>query len=246
MAEMTAAVAPDHALNARRLMRACRSATIATAMSGDAGRPYAALVTAAFAADASPILLLSQLSEHTRNLAADPRAALLFEAASRRRNPQTGPRVTVIGTIARSSDAADRRRFLARHPEAGMYADFGDFGFYRMTIERAHYVGGFARAHWIPGERFALTGEGPASVAVAEEDVLQHMNADHGETVQLYARVLLKRRGSGWRLTGVDPDGIDLASKDATGRIDFERVAGSSGDLRSALVTLAATARQSL
>ena len=213
-------------------------------MNGDGGRPYAALVTTAFAADASPILLLSQLSEHARNLAADPRVALLFEAASRRRNPQTGPRVTVIGRIARSPDGADRRRFLARHPDAALYADFADFGFYRMAIERAHYVGGFARAYWIRGEDFTLPGSGPAAIAVAEEGVLEHMNADHGEAVALYARAVLGRRGSGWRLTGVDPDGIDLASKDATGRIDFGQVVQDVDALRAALVSLAADARR--
>ncbi len=213
-------------------------------MHGDGGRPYAALVTTAFAADASPILLLSQLSEHARNLAVDPRVALLFETASRRRNPQTGPRVTVVGRIARSPDEADRRRFLARHPDAALYADFADFGFYRMTVERAHFVGGFARAHWIRGEDFVLSGSGPAAIVAAEEGVLDHMNADHGEAVALYARVVLGRRGSGWRLSGVDPDGIDLASKDATGRIDFGQVAQGVDDLRAALVSLAADARQ--
>jgi putative heme iron utilization protein len=229
---------------ARRLMRACRSATIATAMDRDGGRPYAALVTTACAADGSPILLLSQLSEHTRNLKADPRAALLFEAAARRRNPQTGPRVSVIGRISPSSDPADERRFLARHPEAAQYSGFADFSFHRMTVERAHYVGGFARAHWIEAPDFVLPGQSPAAVSEAEEGVLSHMNGDHAEAVGLYASRLLGRKGGGWRLGGIDPDGIDLVSPGGFARLDFDGIAEGPDDLRNLLIGLAAKARQ--
>jgi putative heme iron utilization protein len=240
MLPLVAGPAPE----ARRLMRACRSATIATSMDGEGGRAYAALVTTAVACDGSPLLLLSQLSEHTRNLKADPRAALLFEAASRRRNPQTGPRVTVIGRIEKSDNPADGRRFLAHHPDAQMYAGFADFGFYRMTVEKAHYVGGFARAIWITGADFQIGGEGPGEVESAEEGVIAHMNGEHAEAVSLYAEKLLHRKGKGWRMTGVDPDGIDLAKAGTFARLDFDGIAENSQDLRQVLIGLAASARK--
>ncbi|MEK7246610.1 MAG: pyridoxamine 5'-phosphate oxidase family protein, partial [Pseudomonadota bacterium] len=132
----------------RRLLRRGRSGMLATVLGGvtplgvpshdaaRAGHPYASLVTLAWDVDASPIFLFSTLSDHTRNLASDSRAALLIEEASRRANPQTGPRVTLIGRIAPCARGEDessaRRRFLARHPEAARYAGFGDFRFFRM------------------------------------------------------------------------------------------------------------------
>jgi putative heme iron utilization protein len=96
---------------ARGLMRRARSASLGTALRGRDGWPYVSLVTVACDCDGSPLLLLSDLSDHTRNITADNRGSLLFEAASGRANPQTGPRVTVLGRIAKSDDAL----FLERH-----------------------------------------------------------------------------------------------------------------------------------
>ena len=212
------------------------------------GHPYASLVTVAWDIDASPIFLFSALSDHTRNLARDSRAALLIEEASRRANPQTGPRVTLIGRIAHVAGGADesraRRRFLARHPEAARYAGFGDFRFFRMMVASAHYVGGFARAMWIEQPRFAHPPEAVAAIAACEEGVLAHMNADHADAVDLYARRLLARRGKGWTLAGLDPDGVDLKRGAQSARLDFAEPAANAGEVRAALVAFAEQARR--
>jgi heme iron utilization protein len=241
---------PKIELTVRRLLRRGRSGALATAMADEDTRvsyPYASLVTVAWDIDASPIFLFSALSDHTRNLAGDPRAALLIEEASRRANPQTGPRVTLIGRIGPCAPGADessaKRRFLARHPEAARYAGFGDFRFFRMTVERAHYVGGFARAVWIEKSRFAHPLEVVAAIAEAEESVLAHMNADHADAVGLYARRLLKRQGKGWRLAGLDPDGSDRTRGAQFARLDFPEPAATAGEARARLVALADRAR---
>lgn len=241
-------------LTVRRLVRRARCGTLATALAEadrdtnvGAEHPYASLVTVGWGIDASPIFLFSALSDHTRNLARDPRAALLIEAASRRANPQTGPRVTLMGRIAPCAEGEDernaRRRFLARHPGAERYAGFGDFRFFRMTVERAHYVGGFARAVWVEGSRIAPTAPSVAAIAACEESVLAHMNADHGEAVDLYARRLLGRREKDWTLAGLDPDGIDLRRGSRFARLDFSEPVGAAGEVREALVALATEAR---
>lgn len=227
----------------RGLVRRARSGTLATAERGGSGWPYASLVTVACDVDASPILLLSQLSDHTRNLAEDPRASLLIEAASRRANPQTGPRATLMGRIEPSADERHRRRFLARHPSASLYAGFADFGVYRMTVERAHSVGGFARAVWMDGAKARADADAAATLAAAEPGVLEHMNADHAEAIGLYARRLLGRRGDGWSMVAVDPDGCDLRRGAALARLDFPEPVGDVGALREALVSLAHRAR---
>lgn len=219
------------------------SAGAGDAGGGDGGRPYGSLVTIACDVDGAPILLLSRLSAHTRHLQADPRAALLVEDASRRHNPQTGPRVSLIGRIDPSGEARHRRRFLARHPSAAAYADFADFAFHRMTVERAHYVGGFARAHWIAADAFLSDPAAAAALAKAEASVLAHMNADHAVAVTLYATRLLGRRGRGWRLIGVDPDGADLAASGTPARLTFPHVVSDASTLRETLVALARSAR---
>jgi heme iron utilization protein len=233
---------------ARALVRRAFTAALATVGSAAEpsveGWPANALVTVAAACDGSPILLLSTLAHHTRNILADPRASLLIEDTACFANPQAGPRVTVMGRIVRDDDPLLRRRFLARHPKAKAYAGFGDFAVYRMEVARLHYVGGFARARWIEREEALLTN--CAEIADAEADILAHMNADHAETVLLYAQHVLKVRASRATLVAVDPDGFDLKIGRNVRRIDFARPCESVDQIRAAFVDLARSARASL
>jgi hypothetical protein len=227
----------------RWLMRRARSATLATALAGNDGWPYASLVTVACDTDASPILLFSDLSDHTRNLAADPRASLLFEQASRRANPQTGPRVSVLGRIARDDEPRLRQRFLARHPGAALYAGFSDFHVYRMSLDRAHLVGGFGRAVWIGADRLQPDAAAARRIAEAEAEILAHMNSDHADAVDLFANRLLRRAGSGWRMIAVDAEGCDLARDSTFARLDFPQPAADAAAMREILIELARRAR---
>lgn len=241
----------DHRSQARRLMRASHSASLATiwsdpqdapaaspAASPGGPPPYASLVTVACDHDGSPILLLSKLADHTRNIVRDPRVALLFEAASGLDNPQTGPRVTVMGRIVPSTEPRHRDRFLARHPGAAFYAGFADFAFYRVEMERFHFVGGFARALWFT-DRLTC----PVSLAEDEAAILAHMNADHAEAVDLYARILLGQDGGGWRMTAIDAEGLDLTREDRTLRLAFDETLRDAAGARALLARLAAEAR---
>jgi len=228
-----------HARNTRLMMRGARSAVLSTALKSGGGWPYGSLVSVAFDSDLSPLMLFSGLSDHTRNLAVDSRASLLIEATSRLKNPQTGPRVSVLGKITKTSDARHRRRFLALHPEAALYAGFGDFSFFRMKIERVHFVGGFARAVWFKTADIVADKKAAAAVARAEPGVVRHMNADHAQAVDHYANALLGRAGSGWRMTGIDPDGFDLRRGGRTARLAFETPLQNRKAIREELVRLA-------
>ena len=137
-----------------RLMKEARQAALATALARDnSGRPYVSLVLVALDGDGRPILLLSDLADHCRNLTVEPRAALLFDGTAGLEDPLTGPRASVLGRITpvdpgeATSDL--KTRYLARHPSAAGYVDFGDFRFYRMAVESAHLVAGFGRIHWL-------------------------------------------------------------------------------------------------
>lgn len=232
---------------ARRLLRAADRAALAVGLAGGdrAPWPYAALVLMAVDHDLAPLLLISTLAEHTRAIAADPRVSLLVDGTREHEQPLTGPRLTVLGRADKTDSPRVRRRYLARHPDAAVYAGFADFAFYRIEVERAHLVGGFGMIHWIDGGDIFLSQALGEPLPEAEADIVQHMNADHADAVELYAGRLLGRAGSGWRMTGIDRDGIDLRLAGATARLDFEAPVRNAAEARQALVSLVERARRS-
>jgi putative heme iron utilization protein len=231
----------DNRAALRRVIRASRKAALATLMA-EGGAPYASLVTVAVDHDLSPILLMSTLADHTRNLEADPRASLLFDGSDGHANPQTGPRVTVVGRAFRNPDPRLAARFLARHPAARLYAGFADFTFWKLAIDSVHFVGGFARAVWFQGTLGLPAGAADA-VTAAEPSVIEHMNADHADAIDRMATHWCGVTGSGWRLTGVDPDGCDLArGEEEFARLPFESVAADANGVRKRLIALSRVA----
>ncbi len=232
---------------ARNVMRRADRATLATVMRGDqpdAGSPYASLVLAALDHDASPILLVSQLADHTRNLDADPRVSLLFDGTAGLDEPLTGPRVSLQGRAAPTAEPRHRARFLARHPGAALYAGFGDFAFYRVEVARAHLVAGFGRIHWLAPRDVLFDVAGAEALAAGEPGILEHMNGEHADAVQLYAVKLLGRDGDGWRMTGIDPEGADLRRGGEVARLPFDHPVGDAEKARAELVRLVKRARQ--
>lgn len=229
----------DHADASRLLIRRARAGVLSTALKSRGGWPYGSLVSVALDCDLSLLMLFSDISDHTRNIADDPRASLLIEETSRLKNPQTGPRVTVLGKIKPTKDPRHARRFLARHPEAALYARFGDFNFYRMRIERVHFVGGFGKAIWLRGTDLFSDAKAAAVLAKAEAGILEHMNRDHADAVDHYANAHLGLRGRGWEMTGVDPDGADLRRGGRFARLEFAKTVKTRMAVREELVRLA-------
>jgi heme oxygenase (biliverdin-IX-beta and delta-forming) len=229
----------DPARIGRGLLRREHRGTLATSMHG---APYASLVLTAADFDASPLLLLSDLAQHSRNIAFDPRVSLLFDGTAGYRDPLTGPRLTVIGQASAVDDPRRLARFTAQHPSSAAYAGFADFRLYRIAIARAHLVAGFGRIYWIDGRDLLFTADA-AALAAAEPDILRHMNEHHSNAIADYARHLLGQSGAGWRMTGIDPEGADLQREDETARIDFAAPVLTPETAQDALVELAKRAR---
>ncbi len=230
----------EPATAARRLVRCCGHAALATSLDG---WPYASLVAVACAPDATPLLLLSDLAQHAKNIAADPRVSLLCAEPGAASDPLAAARLSLLGRAERCDDPALVARFAARHPGSADYAAFADFRLYRVIIERGHLVAGFGRISWIAGDALRFTADA-ASLAAAETDIVAHMNDDHADALALYAERLLGRAGAGWRMTGIDPEGIDLRRAAETARLDFAVPVRSAEAAREALVALVAAARQ--
>jgi heme iron utilization protein len=231
---------------AKSLLRATRAGALAT-IDRNTGHPFASLVNVATDADGAPLILTSRLSTHTANLEQDGRASILL-ATTGKGDPLAHPRLTLLGTfrpIARedADEPRVRRRFLARHPKSQLYAGFADFSFWRLDVVSAHLNGGFARAADLKAADVMTDVCGAEDLLEAEAGAVAHMNDDHAEAVRLYATKLLGAEDGKWRLTGLDPDGLDLALGDATLRLAFpERVTTAQG-LRKVVVDLAAKAR---
>lgn len=234
----------DPVAEAKRLLRSVRAGALAT-LTGS-GDPFSTLVTAATDYDGAPLLLVSQLSAHTRHLAADGRCSLLLG--------ETGPgdplayaRLTITGLATQITDSGDRlrvrARFLARQPKAELYVDFSDFSFWRIGMDQVHLNGGFARAARFPAKRLLTDLDGADTLIAAEAGAVAHMNADHLDALALYARHFAGQPDGHWLATGLDPDGMDLACGDLTARVPFPERITTPGDLRKVLVQLAQAAR---
>ena len=221
----------------RGLMRAAGKVAIGTRLTKDDDSPYVSLALVASAHDGSPLLLLSTLADHTRNLDADPRISLLFDGTTGLVSPLTGARASVQGKAVRSDDPLLLDRFVRRHPDAAIYAGFADFGMFQVEVDKAHLVAGFGRIHWVDAEHILCDVGAAASLASEEAAIVEHMNADHADAVQLYARHA-GEAGDGWLMTGVDPEGTDLLREGARLRVAFAKPVRDAQSARVELVRL--------
>ena len=232
---------------ARRLIRGARYAAIGV-LEPETGFPFASRVLTGTDVDGAPVILVSGLSVHTEALLADPRASLLFGEPGKG-DPLAHPRITVRTRAERVSrgDPAHgrlRARFIARHPKAALYADFPDFAFFRMTPHSASLNGGFGKAFVLEASDLLIASAGIPEVADLEPGAIAHMNSDHPDTADLYARVFGKSKRTGWTVCGVDCAGLDLANGDELLRIEFEAPLRQASELRSKLSALSRFARE--
>ena len=229
---------------ARSLLRRSRQGALATLMAGS-GDPYCSLVNVASHPDGTPLLLISRLAVHTKNLLADTRASLMLDERAEG-DPLEGSRIMLSGR-AEEVTSPDlevvRRRYLNAHPSAGAFVDFKDFSFFRIRPTGTHLVAGFGRILDLKPQQFLTDLSDAGALLEAEQSAIEHMNADHRDATKLYATRLLGAAEADWRCTGCDPDGIDLQAGTTALRLDFpERVTGP-GELRRMLVRLADEAR---
>ena len=233
----------DPAKAVRSLLRRSRQGALATLMTGS-GDPYCSLVNVASDSDGSPVLLISRLALHTKNLLADARVSLMLDERVEG-DPLEGSRIMLSGQAEEvaSDRAIVRQRYLNAHPSSEAFVDFKDFSFFRIRLSGTHLVAGFGRIMDLKPAQFLTEISDAGALLEAEQSAVEHMNADHQDALGLYATRLLGAAAAEWRCSGLDPDGLDLQAGNKTLRLDFpERVTGP-GDLRKMLVRLAEQAR---
>jgi heme oxygenase (biliverdin-IX-beta and delta-forming) len=229
---------------AKSLLRRSRQGALATLMAGS-GDPYCSLVNVASHPDGSPILLISRLALHTKNILGDSRVSLMLDERASG-DPLEGSRIMLAGRAeeAGGDDAAILRgRYLNAHPSAEAFVNFKDFSFFRIRSSGAHLVAGFGRIVDLKPAQFLTDISEAAALLEAEQGAIEHMNADHRATMNLYATKLLGAQPADWCCTGCDPDGIDMQAGPTTLRLDFPRRIVTPTALRQILKELADQAR---
>jgi len=234
----------DPARLARSLLRRRREGALATLMAGS-GDPYCSLVNVASHADGSPILLISRLAVHTKNILSDPRVSLMLDERGKG-DPLEGAQIMLQGRaeeVAAPELEGVRRRYLNAHPSAEAFVDFKDFSLFRIRASGTHLVAGFGRIVDLKPQQFLTEISDAPALLEAEQSAIDHMNADHRDAINLYATRLLGAEPADWRCTGCDPDGLDLQAGAQTLRLDFAQRVTNPGELRKVLVSLADEAR---
>jgi putative heme iron utilization protein len=228
-------------LAAKKLLREGRSGALAT-LTPPTGDPYCSLVNVATTAEGAPLLLISRLAVHTRNILSDPRVSLMIDER-KEGDPLQGARVMLMGTAAVTGDPQARRRYLMRQPEAEMFAGFGDFAIYRIEPKAAHLVAGFGRIVDLKPQDVLTQTDEAAELVAAEPEIVAHMNSDHAEACRLYATKLLGAPDGEWRCVGCDPEGLELQLGRKALRLPFPQQVRTTGALRRMLKNMAQQAR---
>lgn len=229
---------------ASRLLRTARTGALATLIPG-AGDPYCSLVNVASDVDGAPLILVSSLAIHTANLKTDPRASLMLDARGAG-DPLEGARVMLGGRFTPDSGERARRRYLAAQPEAAAFAGFADFSIWRLDLASVHLVAGFGRISDIPPADLLVDLAGAEALVAAEPDIVAHMNADHRDTMALYAERLCgagPAPAGGWSCTGCDPEGLDMQAGRQAARLSFPARVNAPAALQKVLKGLADIAR---
>ncbi len=241
---------PSHAEYARTLLQRVDMGVLSTHASELDGHPYGSLVIYGVH-DGDPVLLISALAEHTKNLESSARCSLLVHERGPD-NPLAMARATFVANGERVENPereAVAASFLNRHPEAKYYADFTDFAYWRLRVTGIRYIGGFGRMSWVEPDAWS-TAE-PDPIIDHAKGIIDHMNEDHADTLRLYSEAF-SRSGPVPEavMTGVDRYGFEMSVTTEQGprpvRIAFDEPISDSTDARKAMVALVKRARERL
>jgi putative heme iron utilization protein len=237
---------PTHAERARTLISQISTGTLCTLAIEPAGYPYGSFVTVGFE-NGDPIFLISGLAEHTKNLERDPRGSLLV-AESGAADPLANGRVTMLGPCRRveGDGGSARAAFLAAHPNAAYYADFRDFGFWKLHVDSVRYIGGYGRMSWISKAEWQAAEPDPLAPAAA--GMIAHMNADHHDALVLYCKAFSKATEiTSASMTAIDRYGFEMSAKTTNGprpvRLAFAKPVSTPEEARGALIAMLKDAR---
>lgn len=223
---------------ARRFLRRRRHGVLCTLSRRFDGHPYGSVVPFVLDHAACPVILVSRLAEHTRNLESDRRVSLL--AHDEGADVQAGARLTLVGD-ASPGTRMEVARYQSYVPGADRLLALGDFSFWTIAPRALRYIGGFGDIRWIAAGEYVL----PAHALAGDEDaIISHMNIDHAHTLRDYCRHYHQRDCARPTMIGIDSDGFDVRAGEDILRFDFPEPVTGAESARTALVAMAHKARE--
>lgn len=248
LTEVFDSVRPSAAEEARTIAASTNTGTLATLTS--TGDPWASFITYGLVCGGAPVLCVSKLAEHGRNLAADQRASIAVVAL--KSDPSDSGRITLAGIMERPTGdelAAARQAHLAAIPAAKYYIDYSDFTLWVLRVNRVRWFGGYGRMDSATADSYAAAAPDPVTPVAA--GAIDHLNADHAAALVAMARTL-----GGYpdtieaTCTGADRYGLDLKLSTGRGnthtRVSYAAPINSIDELRAATVELTQRAGRSL
>lgn len=223
------------AREARQLLRAHRYGALCSLSKKFDGHPFGSICPYLVDHDGSLLILISNLAEHTKNIKADPRVSLITHSQD---DPhiQVQGRVTVVGTAEHVPERETvGKRYLRYFPEAQTYFAMHDFQFYRIVPQTIRYIGGFGNIHWVKADSHVVA---PHALIEQEDGIIEHMNADHADSLCNYCRHVHHREVATAEMIGIDCDGFDVRADGEVLRFSFDEPVLDAMQARKALVEL--------
>ena len=236
------------ALEAKQFLRSTRSGVLSSLSIKFAGYPFGSVMPFVLSHDCQPIVLISTIAEHTKNIIANPKVSLLVFAGAE--DLHANGRLTLIGEATQiEKDNADlMARYCRYFPESTGYLAMHDFQFYRINIAQARYIAGFGKMSWISGEEIVDVNQLVNTIASLETSMIEHMNTDHQDSMMLYCQHFHGVTPSRVSLIGVDCDGFDVEAVIAEDtkilRFTFEAPIFDANSARVAFAGLSKVARR--
>ncbi len=234
------------ALEAKQFLRSTRSGVLSSFSTKFAGYPFGSVMPFVLGHDCQPIVLISTIAEHTKNIIANPKVSLLVFAGAE--DLHANGRLTLIGEAAQieKDDADLMARYCRYFPESTGYLAMHDFQFYRINIAQARYITGFGKMSWMEGDEIVSLNNS-SEIAELETSMIEHMNADHMESMLQYCQHFHGVTPSHVSLIGVDCDGFDVEAVVGDDikilRFTFESPIFDANSARMAFVALSKTTR---
>lgn len=240
---MPAVPEPSYAERARTLVAKGGISTLSTMSEKHPGFPFGSVMPFGLTDAGEPVFLISSMAMHTKNLRADPKCTLLVMDKSTPENPLGAGRLSIMGEALPVSDDAKpaiRELYLDQNPNAKNWVDYGDFGFFKMTVIDSYFVGGFGVMGWVDGSDY-LNAEADPLLGVSD-GIIQHMNDDHAEALVELANHHTEFSVQTAHMTSIDRLGFHVRLQTAEGakgiRIAFPKECITNDSVRTTFIAM--------
>lgn len=236
------------ATEAKQFLRSTRRGILSSHSVKFAGYPFGSVAPFVLDHHCQPVILISTIAEHTKNIETNPKVSLLVFTGDD--DLQANARLTLLGEAVKidKADVDLRARYLRYFPQATSYFDMHDFSFYRIIVSQLRHIAGFGKMGWLSGEYvFGNVSESQSQLASQESNIIAHMNNDHADSLIAYCKHFHGINASSAKILGIDSEGFDMLTKATQQthmlRFNFEQAINDALSARQAFVAMSKVAK---